>query len=501
MLTNLIQKTLLFTILFFIISSIFVNFQLLGATDNGWYLNLIYNFYDVKTFDVSFSGGYNYLGIHFSPFWVLFSPFVYFFNSPIYLLYFINFLGYMFWFLTSLYILEKSLKKELTLKEQTYFFIMFFASITVLFNYFLNYNGIHEVLFAMPFLILSYYFLLIKQEYKKAFLWYLPTLMIKEEFWLLLIFFNLAIFISSREKRYIFYSFISAILFYILYFKIMKSLHTDENTGILSGHYSYIFEAKSISELIDSIFNLPLMKQRLFLIFSFFVPFIFLIDLKKIVIKDILIFIFLIMPTMGYCFLSKQTPMTYWLFEHYSLPILPVMFIAIMKYPRITKIRVFSYLMINAIFILIVLFFKQPWQYKYYQDEVQLKEKVLKKLDLNYDDFILSEDRTGLYFSNYQVDYVGLINIKNNINKKAKYIIFNTRYSYSVQNLKLATSIKDITSFEYIDTFNDNLQNYGILYLNYPFIIFSKDKESNLSYNKELLNSWDKKTIESNRWF
>ncbi len=500
---KLLKKFLIFIILFFTLSLLLIQFQLNGLTDNGWYLNLIANFLNFKNSYISIDGGYNYLGAHFSPFWIIFSPFLYFIESPIKLLYFINYLGYMFWFLASLIIVENKMQKKFSIKEQIYFFILFFSSITVLFNYFFNYNGIHEVLFATPFLTLSYYFLFIKQEYNKALLWYLPTLLIKEEFWLLLIFFNIALFISSKDKKYILYSLISAILFYILYFKLMKILYGEEDSGLLSGHYSYIFEAKSIDELFNSIINLSLMKQRIALMFSFFIPFIFLINFKNITIKDILILIFLIIPTMGYCFLSKQTPMTYWLYEHYSLPILPAIFIAIIKYPKITKLRLFGYLIANLILVLIVLYNKQPWQYKYFQDEKQLLNTIKPILELKHSDFILSEDRTGIYFSNYQVDYVDNINFRNNVNKQAKYLIFNTRYSYSAQNLKLAKPQISLSTFDYINNFQNNLSNYGIIYLNYPFIVYAKDKdiESNLSYTKEMLDEWDKQTIEANNWF
>ena len=91
--------------------------------------------------------------------------------------------------------------------------------------------------------------------------------------------------------------------------------------------------------------------------------------------------------------------------------------------------------------------FKEPWQYKYYQDESQLENKIKKLMILNYDDHILADDRTGLYFANNQINFLKFINDKT---REPKYIILNLRYIFYTNNIKRQQPKEAISSFEFV---------------------------------------------------
>jgi hypothetical protein len=55
------------------------------------------------------------------------------------------------------------------------------------------------------------------------------------------------------------------------------------------------------------------------------------------------------------------------------------------------------------------------------------------------------------------------------------------------------------SSFEYIDQYEKNLDGYGALYLNYPFVYQNKLK-SEIKINLNVFNDWDVKFIELNKF-
>jgi len=502
---NILLRILVFTILFLILSKVLFNFQLNGINDNGWYINLISSLYNNLSFYVSIDGGYNYLGSHFSPFWILFSPLLYFIKDPIILLNIMFYFGYLFIFLALVHIIQISFKKKISTYANVLIFLMLFSSVTILFNYSLNVNGIHEVIFAVPFILISSYYLFNSHNYTKVLLWYYPTLLIKEEFWLLIIFIYIAIFIKSINYKYLIGAILHLILFYILYFIFMKyvyinSLGISANIdGIHSSFYAYLFNSNSIGEIIDNIFNLSQMKKRILLIMSFFFPFIFLVKWNKIILKDMFLLLILISPTIGYSFLSQHFGMTNFLFDHYSFPIIGILFAFILKYLNLSKISIVAYILSNVFLVGMILYNKQPWQYKSYQDELQLNKNIKPLLDLSKNTFAVMDDKTALYFSYKNVDYIASTMYHNT--KVPIYIVMNLRYMYNAKYLnnyhksKNPSSQNIINNIKYLDK-----HHYGIIYLNYPFIIFKKDINTNLSYDRKLLNIWDTKTIKSNKW-
>lgn len=492
----MIKPIIVYSLYLAVFLSIVVNFQLNGLTDSGFYLEPIYNFYNFKTFSIAIYGGLeNHLANHFSPFWILFSLLVPFLENPIQMINFIFIVAYL-----GILLMLHNLffQKDFSYKNSFLLFALAILTPPLLFNFNLNYNGLHSVIFAPIFLIPSYYYLFIKEDPIKTIYWFLPLFLIKEEFWLLAVFVSFAIFVRFKELRFLVLSLVSLLLFYLLYYKVMGTLHSGDGAGVLSGHYSYLFESKDLSILFKEFLNLGYWDRRILFISLFFFPFLFIVDIKKIVIKDWISAVLIIGPTFGYCILSQQTPMTYWLFEHYSLPVLPVLIILVKKYGIFSQKRLALFFIINIILIGAVVSQKQPWQYKYYQDEEQLLEKIIPKLDIDFSDFLLADDRTGVYFTQYQTDYINFINKGKNKTKTAEYIIVNTRYSFSAHNLKY-TRAGDKSSYDYLKKFS--FTNYKKIYENYPFIVLEKEEGNTPEFHKEILDDWDKKTIESNRWF
>lgn len=470
-------------------------YQLNGLTDSGFYIEPIYRFFYSGRFDIAIFGGIdNFLSAHFSPFWLLFSPLAGLFPNPVLLVNVLFFIAYT----ASLVALHRVyLGNTANYKTMLLLFLLFISIPAVLFNFNFNFNGLHSVLFAPVFLIPAYYHLFIADNAKKALLWYLPLLTIKEEFWLLGIFFSFALFFRYREYRYILLTLLFAVAFYLLYFKVMASLHNGEGTGVLSGHYSYLFEAKNFNELLNALLGLGYWERRVAFILLFFLPFMIVIKIKRITFKDWLTAIIIIGPTLGYCLLSQQTPMNYWLFEHYSLPVLPVLIILMKKYGSLSIPRLIVFFVVNVLLIVGVISQKQPWQYKYYQDEAQLSEKILPLLKLNHEDFILADDRTGIYFTPYQVDYLRFIRKGKNKNKNAKYIIINTRYTYSAANLKY-TGARSVSTYEYLTS--KALHDYKSIYESYPFIVLTFEKEAHFFLDQAKFDRWDLRTRASNEW-
>lgn len=470
-------------------------FQLNGLTDSGFYIEPIYRFFYAGRFDIAIFGGIdNFLSAHFSPFWLFFSPLAALLPNPIFL---INALFFIVYTAILIVLHRVFLENTANYKTMLLLFLLFISIPTVLFNFNFNFNGLHSVLFAPIFLIPSYYHLFVEDNAKKALVWYMPLLTIKEEFWLLGIFFSFALFVRYREYRYVLLTLLFAVAFYLLYFKVMASLFNGEGTGVLSGHYSYLFEAKNFSELFNLLLGLGYWARRIVFILLFFLPFLIVIKLKCISFKDWLTTILIIGPTLGYCILSQQTPMNYWLFEHYSLPVLPILIILMKKYGSLSAPRLTIFFVLNVLLIVGVISQKQPWQYKYYQDEAQLSEKILPLLDLDHEDFILADDRTGIYFTPYQVDYLRFIRKGKNKNKNAKYIIINTRYTYSAANLKY-TGARSVSTYDFLRS--KKLHDYRIIYENYPFIVLTFEKEALLSLKRTKLDTWDLRTRESNVW-
>ena len=151
--------------------------------------------------------------------------------------------------------------------------------------------------------------------------------------------------------------------------------------------------------------------------------------------------------------------MSYWTHEHYVLPVLPVILLILLKYSSFSKIRILFYILINLILICGILSMKEPWQYKYYQDESQLENQIKPLMTLNYDDYILVDDRTGLYFANHQINFPKFIKDKT---RDPKYIVLNLRYIFYTNNIKRHKSKEVISSFKFLKDYEKDLNDYGI---------------------------------------
>jgi hypothetical protein len=501
----IIQKITLFSILFTILTWILSGFQLNAINDNGWYLNFIYFFYDTLSLRVTIDGGYNYLGTHFSPVWLIFSPLLHLSKDPILILYSMFYFGYLLIFIALIFVIESKLERMTNYKEKIIIFIFLFGSVTMLFNYSLNSNGIHEVLFAVPFVLVSTYYLFNSENYARVLAWYYPTLLIKEEFWLLIIFIYLAIFFKTSKYRYIFLSLLHGVLFYILYFYIMRYLYINsldiptDSIGLMSGHYDYLFNVQSFEDLVNKILNLPLMFRRIMLISLFFIPFIPLVRWKSVKFKDFMMLLILILPTIGYAFLSTHFGMTNFLFDHYSLPIIGVIAVFVIKYVHLGKFRFGLFFLANAILVTAILFNKQPWQYKKYQDEGQLVKEVMPLINRPDNEFSLMDNHTGLYFSFSNMDTIKQASYYSH--KIPKYIVANIRYMTHERYMNNHTIGRSFSSLDIVDNISYlKSDSYGIIYMNYPFIVYELHKDGELKYTDKISNLWDSTTKKSNTW-
>jgi len=487
MVINFLKISLSFTILFLVITFLLKPYQLMGLTDYGYWLSAYYNFINFNTFNTSLNYGHSFFS---SPLLLILFPFAYIKNTILFI-YILNYFTYLSWFSISYYLLFR----DFDIKKTIFYFILFFSSITILFNYNLNYNGWESVYISVPFLTLAYYFLFIKREYKKSLFFYLPLFFLKTQFGFILFFIFIAIYVQEKNVKYLYYALFSLMLFFI-YLKLLSFFTlSDISHDIIMQRYGYLLDFSSINNILKIIFNKILIKLSLMI--AFFLPFVFLINLKKIKKEDFISFFLILFPTFAYCFLSTQTAMSYWTHEHYVLPVLPLVFIMILKYNNFNKITIFAYFITNIMLLLLILWFKQPWQYKYYQDETQLLNKIVPILDLVQSDNILTEDRTGIYFANYKVNYIDYISDKNRV---AKYVIFNMRYSYLAQNIQLTKKSEEASSYKYIENYAEALKKYGVIYLNYPFVVFQKDIKSSLFLSSDILDEWDSYTIEGNKW-
>jgi hypothetical protein len=300
--------------------------------------------------------------------------------------------------------------------------------------------------------------------------------------------------LHSKNKKYLIYAVLSILTFY-LYINVRPNIFGESTTGILlDTAYSHIISYDLNIFFETFLRNIPL---KLSLISAFFVQFIFLINFKAIKRNDALIALLLILPIFSYCILSSRTVMSYWTHEHYALPVLPVIFLIFLKYGILSRIRITLFVIVNLILILGILSLKEPWQYKYYQDETQLNNNIMTLMTTSYNDHILADDRTGLYFTNNQVNFLKYIEDRN---REPKYVVLNLRYIYYINNIQRHRSKEASSSFEFINDYVKNLNDYGILYLNYPFIVYEKNLKSDLEINLNMLNNWDQKILSDNRY-
>ena len=487
MLRNYSQIALIFTAMFVLLTLILKPFQLMGITDQGYWINFFYNFINL--------GEPKSLLIksHFFEHSLLFliSPLAYI-KNPIFLSYVLYYLTYLSWFLT-FYLLSFG---KFELKKVCQSFLLFFCSTTLFFHYGLNFNGWNSIYIAPALMALSYYFSFIKANYKKSILSFLPLLLLKIQFWLLLPFLLLSIYVHSKKKRYLVCTLISLIGFFFYLLKIRLALYDNSFTGSpLLSAYGHL-NINDLNNFLQIFFNN--IGLKLSLIIAFFFQFLFLIDLKAIKKKDLLIYFLLIFPIFSYCILSSRTVMSYWTHEHYVLPVLPVILLILLKYSSFSKIRILFYILINLILICGILSMKEPWQYKYYQDESQLENQIKPLMTLNYDDYILVDDRTGLYFANHQINFPKFIKDKT---RDPKYIVLNLRYIFYTNNIKRHKSKEVISSFKFLKDYEKDLNEYGILYQNYPFVVYEKKLKGNIDINPEVMKDWDLISIQDNRIF
>ena len=114
----------------------------------------------------------------------------------------------------------------------------------------------------------------------------------------------------------------------------------------------------------------------------------------------------------------------------------------------------------------------------------------------NYD-HILADDRTGLCFANTQVNFLKYIEDNS---RQPKYIILNLRYLYYINNLQRHKTNDELSSFEFVDSYEQKMNGYGILYLNFPFVVYEKNLKSNLEIQLNELNNWDQQILIDNRF-
>ncbi|WP_416695895.1 hypothetical protein [Candidatus Pseudothioglobus sp. Uisw_050_01] len=486
MLRNISKIVFAFSLLFLALTILLIPFQLMGVTDQGYWINSLYNFIHSGEFVTSFNDRHNFSE---HSLLLLISPLA-LIRNPILFSYVLYYLTYLSWFLTFYLLYFGKFNYQNFLKS----FILFFCSTTVIFHYALNFNGWNSIYISPPILMAAYFFAFIKNDYHKSILIYLPLLLLKIQFWIILPFFLLAIYYQSRDKKFIFYVSTSIIIF-LLYLFGRQFLFAHSTTGnLLNLSYSHILNG-NIKVFFEIFFNSFMVKIAL--ISAFFIQFIFLFDLKNISKNDFLTYALLIFPIFSYCILSDRTVMSYWTHEHYVLPVLPVIFLILKKYGAFSRKRITLFILVNIVLITGIYSLKEPWQFKYYQDQNQLVKKIQPLLVLNHNDHILSDDRTGLYLANYQANFLKFITDKT---RPPKYIIINTRYIFYTNNIKRAKSINTISSFEYVQEYEKNLDGYGILYLNYPFVVYENNLKSEIKINSKVIDDWDVKFNQLNKF-
>jgi len=486
---NIFKSSLLFTLLFIGLTILINPFQLIGLTDIGFFITALYNIKELGLYETSLLDRSSYIT---NLLLLSFYPLSYI-KDPIFFTYVMYYITYMLWFMVSYYLLFKTFN----IKNLLLYFLMFFSSITILIHYSLNHNGWHSIYISIPFLLLSYYQIYIKKNYFLGIIIYVPLFFLQVSFILMFTFLILTFYFIEKEKKYLIY-FITSLIFLIAYLKFLPLIIDNQSSStIMNERYGYLFNFTSFEELFRIIINKAHIKIAM--MSFFFIPFLFLIKIRSIKKIDLLIYATLITPIFGYSFFSLQIPTSYWVHEHYGLPLLALVFIIIFKYGSFTKIRIAGYITSNILLFVMILSLKQPWQYKYYLDEKQLIHNIIPNMALKPETDILSEEKTGIYFTNSQVNYIKEVYF-NNKKRVPKYVVFNLRYSYFEENFKRDKPKNPISSFKYIKNFEPYLKNYGIIYLNYPFIVFEINKENSNNYTEDLLNEWDKKTIPLNSW-
>ncbi len=481
----------------FLISYTVKDYQLLGVEDSGIFLNVIYNFARTFSFDSfvldAFTKQFNFLSNHFSPFWIIFSPLSTVIDKPVELYYLIMSSGYIFLLTTFSYIYFKVFKK-INFIKLFLFFSLTISFVSLFFEYSLNIHGVHETLFAMPFLSMAYYYFFIKQNNAKAILFYLPALFIKEDVVLVLSFLMLAIFIKTREIKYLLYSFLSLLLFFLIYIVIMQDIYFSGETVSNQGKYfEYLFNYNGVFNYLTKIYN-HLSIRSFVTVVAFFLPFIFLIKFNKISQIDWVGFVLLSFVTIAMAILGGGKFANF-IYAHYGNLIIPIVFIAILKYGRINFYTIVFYVVINISLIVLVIDVKQSWQYKYYVDEKKLYSDVMPKLDLEKDISIATDDRTGIYFANHHVQL-----LKFQKKNEHDYLIVNVRYLFFKENMVYSNRHNSVdkysSSYNVIDKFLKKHNEMFVIYADYPFIVLGKNGISTFDSLKDDIKSWDKRTLE-----
>lgn len=484
---------LFFTAAFTLLSLLLEPFQLRGMTDYGFWLSAFSNFVHHGDFSVSVLGGHSYAA---TPLPLLLSPLFLLTGDPEWWARGLFYLTFLSWYMAAWFLFPGGP----FLKKAALLFAGLFGSATVLFHYDLNYNGWQSVLLSVPFLAGAYYLALAKGRYPAALLLFVPLLLLKVEFWLLFLFFLTGLWGLGRDRRYLLGAAGFLLLFALYLGWFLPSL--GNASSMLGSRFGHIFGGEGLWGMIAGVFHTPALSWRWVPMLLFFLPFLPLLEPGRIPLRARLFFFWMLAPTLFYCLLSAQVPMSYWTHEHYVMPVLGLVLAYLAAYGRFTLRRMGLYLLLNAGLAAGIIATKQPWQFRAYQDEARLKTELFPLMEplLEEGGTILTEDRTGFYLTPYRLNYLRTLDEPES---SPDLVLLNLRYQYSAENLLFRPPAAPRTGRAHLERIAGALAKkgqYGVLYADYPFILFARDRAGRGLPSPQTLEAWDRNTREANRW-
>jgi len=339
-----VSSVFLYALVISVLISIHYNSYKVGS-DTAIFNNIFYNSLHGR---IGYSSieGINHFSIHFSPLLLSFLP-VYLIAGK-WTLGIITFISFLF-SASGIFLISKKIFKENK--------ISFLIGLTFLLYAPVAHNIVwdfHENIIALPILIFSFYLLVLDRTLQSLLLFSLAFL-VKEEMFLVGIFFGLYIFLFRNKKEGLFFSLISIVGF-VSVTKVIMPLFSVSGGHPLWGRYSHL--GANYTEVVLGFFKNPQLYlfppfyvRKLLSLLAFFIPLLFTPLIKISILFTPLI-------TIIYSYISNVPHLDY--ADHNAISIVPYVFIAYifsvkyiddrLKNRTITKNILIIIFIINCIF-------------------------------------------------------------------------------------------------------------------------------------------------------
>lgn len=286
--------------------------------DLSIYNQVFFNTASGRFFDLTINL-HNYLGDHFEPMIILLLPIYFIKMSPITLLFLqSSIVALAAW---PLYLIAKNYLARASLA--------LLVAVLWLLNPFVHSANLYEfhLLIFLPFFLFWTFYFYQKNNFKLFILFFILTLLIREDVSLSMLSFALLAYLDKKNKKWIYFSLFSALIYFFLATSIVSHFSVDGNYTFLA-YYSWL-GGETLAEIILAWLRQPLAVlahvfsfKNIFNILFIFLPFLFIPFLRpKYLLISTLALLEFLLASAGFNFMVYGT--------HYAMFFMPAIFLSL----------------------------------------------------------------------------------------------------------------------------------------------------------------------------